>query len=64
MELDIYFIEFYIKKKYNKKLEEYYNVNKSISSKWRNYNFPDKRLHEFVYREKTSDLIELIKKIY
>lgn len=36
----------------------------SISSRWRTTSFPEKRLHEFVYREGTSDIIELIKKIY
>jgi hypothetical protein len=64
MKIDVEFIEFYIKKKYNIKLEEYYDVNKSISSRWRNNSFPDKRLYEFVYKEGTSDIIELIKKIY
>jgi len=64
MKIDVDFIEFYIKKKYSKKIEEYFVVNKSIASKWRNTNFPDRRLHEFVYREGTSDLIELINKIY
>jgi hypothetical protein len=64
MEIDIHFIEFYIKRKYDQKVEEYFDVNKSIASKWRNTKFPDGRLHEFVFREGTSDLIELIKKIY
>lgn len=62
--IDIDFIEFYIKKKYSQKLEEYFNVTKSISSKWRNKNFPDGRLHEFMYREGSIDIIELISKIY
>ena len=44
--IDIYFIEFYIQRKYSKKLEEYFEVNKSVSSKWRNESFPDRRLHE------------------
>ena len=64
MKLDVDFIEFYIKKKYNQKLEEYYDVNKSISSRWRTNKFPEGRLHEFVYREGSSDIMELIKKIY
>lgn len=64
MKIDIDFIEFYIKKKYKQKLEEYFDVTKSVSSAWRNTNFPEKRLHEFVYREGTSDLMELIRKIY
>jgi hypothetical protein len=64
MKIDVYFIEFYVFKKYNQKLEEYFNVNKSISSRWRNEHFPEKRLHEFVYREGDQDIIELLKKIY
>lgn len=64
MELDVYFIEFYIFKKYNQRLEEYYDVNKSVSSKWRNSSFPDRRLKEFVWREGTSDMIELLKRVY
>jgi len=62
--MDILFIEFYIKKIYNQKLEEYFLVNKSVSSKWRNYHFPKNRLNEFLVREKCSDLYELFNKIY
>lgn len=64
MEIDVYFIEFYIFKKYNQKIYEYFAVNKSVITKWKNVGFPEKRLHEFVYKEGTSDIIELIKKIY
>lgn len=64
MNIDVHFIEFYIFKKYNQKLEEYYIVNKSVASKWRNTSFPEKRLHEFVFREGTSDILELFKRIY
>lgn len=64
MELDIHFIEFYIFKKHNQKLEEFFEVNKSVASKWRNTNFPERRMNEFIWREGTSDIIELIKRIY
>ena len=64
MKIDVDFIEFYIKKKYNQKLEEYFCVTKSVSSAWRNTSFPEERLHELVYREGTHDLIELLKRIY
>lgn len=57
MSLDIDFIEFYIKKKYSQKLEEYFEVNKSVSSGWRNNHFPDRRLKEFMYREGTIDIL-------
>lgn len=62
--IDVFFIEFYIMKKYSQKIEEYFNVNKSISSRWRNYSFPERRLDEFKYREGTTDIIELLKRIY
>lgn len=64
MKLDVNFIEFYIKKKYGQKLEEYFIVNKSVSSKWRNSVFPQRRFNEFVWREGTEDLIQLLRKIY
>jgi len=62
--IDIDFIEFYIKKKYSQKLEEYFGVNKSVSSKWRNSSFPERRLKEFSYREGTLNTKELFSKIY
>jgi hypothetical protein len=62
--IDIDFIEFYLKKRYSKKLEDYFSVNKSVCSKWRNKSFPDRRLQEFFYREGTLDIIELLEKIY
>lgn len=62
--MDIKFIEFYIDKKYGQKLEEYFNVVKSVVSNWRHKKFPDKRLHEFCFREKSSNMLELFKGIY
>ena len=64
MKLDVIFIEFYIKKKYDQKIEDYFGVNKSVASKWRNKNFPESRLHEFVFKEGTSDIFELFKMLY
>ena len=64
MFLDIHFIEFYIFKKYNQKLEEFFEVNKSVASKWRNTNFPERRMNEFIWREGTSDIMELFQRIY
>ena len=61
--IDIYFIEFYIMKKYSQRLEEYFEVNKSVASKWRNSSFPERRLKEFSYREGTLDVNELFNKI-
>lgn len=62
--IDIDFIEFYIKKMYSKKLEEYFEVNKSVASNWRNNSFPDRRLKEFLYREGSLDINILIERIY
>jgi hypothetical protein len=62
--IDIDFIEFYIKKMHLKKLEDYFEVNKSVASNWRKNSFPERRLKEFLYREGTLDINTLIKRIY
>lgn len=62
--IDIDFVEFYIRKKYSKSIEEYFEVNKTSASKWRNFSFPDRRIKEFKYREGTVDVFELLRKIY
>lgn len=62
--IDIHFIEFFIFKKYEKRLEEYFDVTKAVCSKWRNHSFPNRRLKEFSYREGTLDIHELIDRIY
>jgi hypothetical protein len=63
--LDFLFIQFYIKKKYSQKVEEYFNIGKQSISDWRNSNLvPSKRLLEFYQREGTLDLKELFGRIY
>ena len=62
--IDIYFIEFYIFKKKGEKLEDYFEVTKAVASKWRKHSFPERRLKEFLYREGTLDVKELINRIY
>lgn len=62
--LDVHFIIFYIYKKYKKELSEYYRVTPSVASKWKHSYFPDARLHEFAYREGTTNIVELIQRIY
>jgi len=64
MMIDIDFIEFYIKKRYSQKLEVYFDITKSVASKWRNISFPDRRLKEFSYREGTLDIKTLLDRIY
>ena len=62
--INIHFIEFYIKIKYDQRLEVYFDVNKSVASNWRTINFPDRRMKEFSYREGTLDTMELFQRIY
>ena len=38
--IDIYFIEFYIMRKYGQKLEDYFGVVSSVASGWRHGKFP------------------------
>ena len=35
-EIDVDFIEFYIKKKHNQRLHDYFNVSRPVASAWRN----------------------------
>lgn len=63
--IDFLFIELYIKKKYNQKVEEYFNIGKQSVSAWRISNsLPERRLYEFSLREGSDSLLELFEKIY
>ena len=64
--IDVHFIELYIKKMYGEDLSRYYLVTPGVTSRWRNNRgaFPESRLHEFTYREGSSDSVELLKRIY
>lgn len=63
-EIDVDFIEFFLKKRYNQRLHEYFNVSRPVASAWRNEKFPDSRLMEFVRREETISIIDLFDKLY
>ena len=63
--IDFLFIQLYIKKKYNKKVEEYFNTTKQSVYDWRIKNeLPAIRLIQFYDNEKTLDLEKLLKIIY
>jgi hypothetical protein len=63
--IDFLFIELYIQKKYNQKVEEYFNIGKQSVSAWRKLNqIPERRLYEFSLKEGSSDIEELFKNIY
>lgn len=61
--MDFLFLEFYIQKKYNQKVGEYFNVSKQSVSQWKG-EIPEKRLLQFHLREGSIIPEELIKKIY
>jgi len=63
--IDFLFIELYIKKKYDQKVEVYFNIGKMSVSTWRNTNIvPPRRLIEFYQIEGSIDILELFKKTY
>ena len=62
--IDIDFIEFYIKKKYNQTMSDYFNVSRPVLSIWKNKSFPGSRLKEFLDREKTLNTHILFERIY
>jgi len=58
--IDFLFIELYIKKKYDQKVEVYFNIGKMSVSTWRTTNIvPPRRLIEFYQIEGSIDLLEL-----
>lgn len=63
--MDFLFLEFYIQKKYNQKVEEYFNVGKQSVSDWRtSNNIPEKRILQFQLKEGSIDPKELFNNIY
>jgi len=63
--MDFLFLEFFIQKKYNQKVEEYFNINKVSVSHWRtSNNIPPQRQLEFLKKEGSIDPKELIEKLY
>jgi len=63
--MDFLFLEFYIQKKYNQKVEEYFNTTRQSVSLWKKSNIiPEKRLLQFQLKEGSIDPKELFIKIY
>ena len=63
--MDFLFLEFYIQKKYNQKVEEYFNINKVSVSHWRTNNtIPSSRQLEFLNKEGSINPKELLEKLY
>lgn len=63
-EIDLEFIEFYIKKKYGQNLDEYFVVSRPVLSVWRRNGIPQGRIDEFIRKEKSFDIFELFDRIY
>ena len=63
--MDFLFLQFYIQKKYNQKVEEYFNTTRQSVSLWRSSNIiPEKRLLQFQVKEGSINPKELFSKIY
>jgi len=63
--IDFLFIEFYIQKKYNQKVEEYFEVGKQSVSDWRiAKKIPVRRQLEFQLKEGSINPLELFQKLY
>ena len=63
--IDFKFLEFYIDKKYNMKVETYFNLANASVSSWRNSNtIPAKRMLEFQIKEGSISPKDLFIKLY
>ena len=65
IKLDFLFLEFYIQKKYEQRVEEYFKIGKQSISEWRKTKIiPPKRLLEFQFNEGSIDPKILFEKLY
>jgi hypothetical protein len=63
--IDLKFIEFYVRSLYDKSVEEYFHVERSIVSNCRNRSgMPERYLKTFIDLEKSDDIFELFRRIY
>lgn len=62
--IDLKFMQFYISSQYDKRLEEYFIVQKSTVSNWRKRGVPKKYIKIFIDKEKCDDIYKLFIKIY
>lgn len=63
--MDFLFLQFYIRKKYNQDISEYFNIGKQSTSDWRRAGkIPPQRLLEFFEKEGSLDPKKLICNIY
>ena len=62
--IDMNFINFFIRTKYDLSLEEYYNVQKSTVSNWRKRKIPKKYIDNFSNREGSDNIYKLFQIIY
>jgi len=63
--MDFLFLQFYIKKKYNQSIDEYFSIGKQSTSDWKVANkIPPQRILEFYDKEGSIDILILFKKLY
>lgn len=63
--MDFIFLEFYIKKKYGIKVDEYFDISRASISQWRETNeVPSKRILQFNEKEGSIDMHILFSKLY
>ena len=62
--MDIYFIEYYVRKKYNQSLVEYYDISIITLYKWHSHGIPIMRVREFVKRERSDNMYELFCRLH
>lgn len=63
--MDFIFLEFYIRKMYDIKVDDYFGVSRASVSQWRMMNeIPPKRSMEFLEKEGSLDINVLFSKLY
>ena len=62
--IDLNFIKFYVNTLHNKSIEDYFHVNRTTVSNWKNRGMPIRYLKTFIDLEKSDNIQELFERIY
>lgn len=62
--IDIKFIQFYVESIHNKRIEEYFHVQRSTVSNWRKRGMLKRYLLTFIDMGKSDNVFELFKRVY
>jgi hypothetical protein len=62
--MDVHFIEYYVRKKHDLNLAEYFQTSMISIYRWHTKGIPEVRIKEFIERERSGNIYELFCRIH